>query len=312
MKGVKLLDYTNFEDRPVSTQYRDVLKTILKTGSWSPSRQGPRSITSIGLQMRFNILKDGFPLITERKIGFWKKGINELGAMINGVRTAEGFAAWGCDWWSDWVSEEKCRSRGLEPGDIGPASYGAMFHDWPDAYGETYDQFSHLVRQINEFPDDRTHLVSPWNGAWLARDSGRINKATIAPCHGWVQVRILDHKLNLHMTQRSGDVPIGVPSNMIQYAALQLLLCEITGFEPGEYVHTIIDAHIYEDQIPFVETILNRSPLQLPSVQLVSSIESFKPPVAHGNEPIHRLHGDLFEVFDYHPHPAIPGIPVAI
>jgi len=142
------LNYRPFEDRSVNTQYRDVLQTIVDNGEWSPTRQGPRTKTVIGLQMRFNLLLDGFPLITERKISFWKSGINELGAMINGVRTEEEFKRWGVNWWGDWVTEAKCAKRDLTTGDIGPASYGAMFHDWPDAYGATYDQFDHLVRQI--------------------------------------------------------------------------------------------------------------------------------------------------------------------
>jgi thymidylate synthase len=307
-----MFDYLPLEERSINTQYRNVLQTILDSSDWSPTRQGPRTKTAIGAQMRFNLLQDGFPLITERKIGFWRKGINELGAMINGVRTLEGFEAWGCGWWSDWTTEEKCAKRGLATGDIGPASYGAMFHDWPDDNGQTYDQFAHLVRQIQEFPYDKTHMVSPWNAAGLARDSGRINKATIAPCHGWVQVTILGETLHLHMTQRSGDVPIGVPSNMIQYAALQLLLCEITGYVPGQYVHTIVNAHIYEDQMEYVDEMLSRDPLPFPTMQLTMSPEEFKPPVEHDTELIHKLHGNLFEISDYYPHPAITGIPVAV
>lgn len=307
-----MFDYLPYEQRRPNTQYRNVLQTILDSGDWSPTRQGPRTKTAIGAQMRFNLLQDGFPLITERKVGFWKKGINELGAMINGVRTLEGFEAWGCGWWSDWTTEEKCAKRGLQTGDIGPASYGAMFHDWPDADGKTYDQFAHLVKQIQEFPSDKTHFISPWNGAWLARDSGRTNKATIAPCHGWVHVRVLGDKLSLHMLQRSGDVPIGVPSNMVQYAALQLLLCAITGYTPGEYVHTISDAHIYEDQMDYVEEMLTRSAIAFPTMQLAMPVEDFEPPVQHDAELVHRLHGNLFDLTDYNPHPAISGIPVAI
>ena len=306
-------DYAPYESRRANTQYVDVLRNIYENGAWSRSRQGPDTKTLVGMQMRFDLLRDGVPVITERSLGgFWKKGINELGAMINGVRTIEGFSAWGCDWWSPWGSAEKCAKRGLETGDIGPASYGAVFHDWPDAYGETYDQFAHLVQQIIENPYDKTHVVSPWYGSWLARDSDRVNKATIAPCHGWVQVIVLNNKLHLHMTQRSGDVPVGVPSNLVQYTALQLLLCSILGYTPGEYVHTIVNAHIYQDQMSDVEEILRREPRALPTLQLVQSPETFCPPVPHDTGLIHRLHGDLFELTDYHPHPPIMGIPVAV
>ncbi len=305
-------DFKYKDERIMNSQYRFLLEFILGNGEWTTTRQGPRTKVCTGMQMRFDLLSDGFPLITERKIGFWRKPINELGAMINGVRTAEDFAAWGCDWWGDWVTEEKCAKRGLKTGDIGPASYGAMFHDWPDEAGQTYDQFAHLVQQITEFPYDKTHVVSPWYGAWLARDSGRINKATIAPCHGWVQVTVIGDKLHLHMTQRSGDVPVGVPSNMVQYAALQLLLCRILGYTPGQYVHTIVNAHIYEDQVNMVEEMLSRKPRRLPTMQLVDGIGDFVPPTPHDSGLVHKLHGDLFVLNEYDPHPAIAGIPVAV
>lgn len=306
-------DFLPYEERKPNTQYADILRRIYEQGAWSKSRQGPDTKTLVGVQMRYDLLSDGVPLITERSLaGFWKKGICELGAMINGVRTVDGFSAWGCDWWGPWGSTEKCIKRGLEPGDIGPASYGAVFHDWPDAYGETYDQFAHLVHQIRENPYDKTHVVSPWHGAWLARDSGRVNKATIAPCHGWVQVIILGDKLHLHMTQRSGDVPVGVPSNLIQYSALQLLLCNILGYIPGEYVHTIVNAHIYRDQEATVEEILTRDPRALPTLQFALDPAEFEPSAPHDGDLIHKLHGDLFELTDYHPHPPIFGIPVAV
>lgn len=311
-KGQKMFSYAAVGKRIVNLQYREVLTKILDQGEWTPTRQGARTKTYTGAQMRFNLLTDGFPLITERSLkGFWKTGINELGAMINGVRFVKDFEAWGVNWWQPWGSPEKCEKRGLKPGDIGPASYGAMFHDWPDIHG-SFDQFAHLVEQIKEFPYDKTHVVSPWYGAWLARDSGRVNRATIAPCHGWVQVTITGKSLHLHMCQRSGDVPVGVPSNMVQYAALQLWLCYILGYQPGEYVHTIVNAHIYEDQLGAVYEMLDREPRRLPSVQLIDDPINFTPPRPHDKGLIHKLHGDLFVLEDYNPHPAISGIPVAV
>ncbi|MBA3679258.1 thymidylate synthase [Candidatus Saccharibacteria bacterium] len=308
-------EYLPFEERFENTQYHDALQEIINYGTWSePTRQGPRCLTRLGIQMRFDLLSDGFPVITDRSMkSFWRKPINELGAMMNGVHTVEGFKAWGCDWWESWGSEAKCSKRGLQTGDIGPSSYGPAFHNWPENDGSlTFDQFEHLLAQIVEFPNDRTHLVSPWNSAGLARDSGRVNLATIAPCHGWVQVRILNGKLNLHMKQRSGDMPIGVPSNLVQYGALMLLLCEITGLEPGEYIHYVVDAHIYEDQIEHVEMLLQRKPKRLPTIHLACELSDFDLSLACDDKPIHRLHSNLFELSDYNPHPAIPGIRVAI
>ena len=150
--------------------------------------------------------------------------IGELCAFINGARTLEELESFGCDWWDDWVTEEKCGRRGLEPGDLGPGSYGGAFHDFPNLDGTSFDQFGALVKQLVELPHIRTHFVSPWIPGGLSRAEGRVTQATIAPCHGWVHVRVLNDRLHLHLFQRSGDVPIGVPSNMVQYTALVLML----------------------------------------------------------------------------------------
>ena len=170
------------------------------------------------------------------------------------------------------------------------------------------DQFKHLVEQIREFPTDRTHFVTPWIPQYQVRGEGKTPKTTIAPCHGWVHTRVFGEspdelKLHLHMFQRSGDVPVGVPSNMIQYAALALMLEQLTGFEAVEFVHTISDAHMYEDQLPAVEELLNREPRRLPTVVLTEEGKKITD--------IHDFRGEHFEVTDYDPHPSIPGIPVA-
>jgi thymidylate synthase len=253
--------------------------------------------------MRFN-LKNGFPCITNRNIGgFWRGAIGELCAFINGATTLSEFEEFGCNWWGPWASEEKCVKRGLPIGDLGPGSYGGAFYDWPDWNGGSYDQFEHPIAQIRENPGDRTHVVSPWNGALLARDSGRINKATIAPCHGWLQVRIMNGKIHLHHTQRSGDVPIGIPSNMVQYGALLLMLEHLTGYKAGYYTHYIVDAHIYSDQTRASWEIVNRSDLRLPTVNLNEAGKEV--------DDIHNFRAEHFEISDYHAHPAMKGIPVA-
>ncbi len=295
--------YKPFSERVPDTQYRDLLKNILANGEFGETRQGPRAKTIIGAQMRFK-LANGFPVITDRSIkSFWQKPIGELCAFINGARTREQLAEFGCTWWDAWTSEEKTKKRGLEPGDIGPGSYGAAFHDFPTADGGSFDQFKHLVEQINEFPEMRTHFVTPWIPQYIVRGVGKLQKVTIAPCHGWIHVRIFNDKLHLHMFQRSGDVPIGVPSNMIQYAALALMLEHLTGFEAVEYVHTISDAHIYEDQIEYLTEMLEREPLRLPTVVLSEEGKKVTD--------IHDFRMEHFELSDYEPHPSIPKIPVA-
>lgn len=295
--------YKPFSERRPDSQYRDLLKNIVDNGEFSETRQGPRAKTVIGVQMHFN-LSNGFPLITDRSIGsFWRKPIGELCAFINGARTREQLAEFGCTWWDAWTSEEKTKKRGLEPGDIGPGSYGAAFHDFPAADGGSFDQFKHLVEQIKELPELRTHFVTPWIPQYIVRGEGKHQKVTIAPCHGWIHVRIINGKLHLHMFQRSGDVPIGVPSNMVQYAALALMLEHLTGFEAVEYVHTISDAHIYEDQIEYVLPMLEREPLRLPTVVLNDEGRKVTD--------IHDFRFEHFELSDYEPHPSIPKIPVA-
>jgi thymidylate synthase len=295
--------YRPYAERTPDSQYQHVLKTILEAGRFSETRQGPRAKTVIGVQMHF-LFENGFPLITDRNIGnFWRKPIGELCAFINGARTTGQLAEFGCTWWGAWTSEEKTRKRGLTPGDIGPGSYGAAFHDFPTADGGSFDQFKHLVEQIKELPNLRTHFVTPWIPQYIVRGKGKQQKVTIAPCHGWVHVRIIDDKISLHMFQRSGDVPIGVPSNMVQYSALALMLSHLTGYAVHEYVHTISDAHIYEDQIEKLLPMLDREPRCLPTVTLNDAGKRVTD--------IHDFRAEHFELSDYDPHPAIPKIPVA-
>lgn len=297
------MKYLDVEKRTPDYQYQNVLKNILEQGAVSPTRQGPDAITLIGQTMRFN-LENGFPLITERSVkGFWKKPIDELCAFINGVRTREGLAEYGVTWWDAWTTPEKSQKRGLEPGDIGPGSYGAAFHDFPTADGGSFDQFKHLVEQIKELPELRTHFVTPWIPQYIVRGEGKQQKVTLAPCHGWIHVRVIDGELYLHMFQRSGDVPIGVPSNMIQYAALLLMLEHLTGFKAKQYIHTISDAHIYEDQVDKVKEVISREPYTFPTVHLTEEGKKITD--------IHDFRGEHFELTDYTSHPFIAGIPVA-
>ena len=294
--------YTPYDQRTPDRQYRDLLGRILERGEQTPTRQGPPALTLMQQTMRFD-LANGFPMITERSLAtFWHKPIGELCAFINGATTLEELEAFGCDWWGDWATPEKTASRGLPPGDIGPGSYGGAFHDFPTREGPGFDQFQHLVEQIIELPADRTHFVSPWIPQYQVRGAGKVPRTTIAPCHGWVHVRILNGRLHLHMFQRSGDVPVGVPSNMVQYAALALMLAHLTGHEAAAYYHTISDAHIYADQVEQVQTMLERAPRRLPTVRLSE--------VGRSVTDIHDFRAEHFELADYDPHPGL-RIPVS-
>jgi thymidylate synthase len=186
-------------------------------------------------------------------------------------------------------------------GDLGPGSYGGAFHDFPTAEGPPYNQFKNIVEQIQEFPELRTHFISPWVPQYTIRGTGKTQKVVVCPCHGWLHIRIINGKLVLHMFQRSGDVPVGVPSNMIQYAALTIMLAQVTGYEAYEYVHTISDAHIYVDQIPMVEEIIARETKPFPTMTLINPTKD-----------IFAFRATDFELTDYEAGEPIKGIPVAV
>ena len=295
--------YRPYDAREPDAQYRQLLARIAADGIEVPTRQGPPALTLMQQTMRFD-LANGFPVITERSMkSFWRKPIGELCAFINGATTLEELAAFGCDWWDAWATPAKTSKRGLPPGDLGPGSYGGAFRRFPTVDGDEFDQFQHLVEQLRELPGDRTHFVSPWIPQYQVRGAGKTPQTTISPCHGWVHVRVLGGGLHLHMFQRSGDVPVGVPSNMVQYAALLLMLEQLTGIEAVAYYHTISDAHIYSDQLDHVRIMLEREERRLPTVYL--NDDGLKV------TDIHEFRAEHFEIADYAPHPFIGGIPVS-
>lgn len=298
-----LVEYAAYADRAPDSQYRTILAAILEHGAAAPTRQGPDALTLMQQTMSFD-LANGFPVITERSIAkFWRKPIGELCAFINGATTLDELAKFGCDWWGPWASEAKTSRRGLPSGDLGPGSYGGAFNNFPTSEGSGFDQFKHLVEQLTELPHDRTHFVSPWIPQYQIRGEGKVPKTTISPCHGWVHVRVIGGRLHLHMFQRSGDVPVGVPSNMIQYAALLLMLEHLTGIPAARYYHTVSDAHVYEDQVDSVKVMLDRESRRLPTVSLNES--------GRRVTDIHDFRAEHFDLSDYDPHPAIGSIPVA-
>jgi thymidylate synthase len=295
--------YKPYLSRYPDYEYYNLLRTIVDQGIISPSPQGIDCLTYLNHTMRFE-LSNGFPMITQRSLkSFWRKPIAELLVFMRGGRTQEELEAAGCDWWSQWTSLEKTSKRGLPEGDIGPGSYGPAFHDFPMPNGETFDQISNLVQTIIDRPNDRRALVVPWIPYLVAKNTLVEPQVTIAPCHGTIYVRILGGQLHLTMVQRSGDVPVGVPSNMIQYAALTLMLAQVTGYPAASYSHHILDAHIYIDQLKYVDVLLRRAPKRLPTVQLSDEGKQIKD--------IFAFTPDHFVLSDYHPDQSIKGIPVA-
>ena len=296
--------YLPYGRRAADTQYRERMAIILAQGEKiSSTPQGVPAITCIGLPSMIFKLENGVPLITERSIPFWRSAIGEICGFINGVTEEEVLGKeFGCPWWKPWVTEEKAREIGIEHGNLGPASYGGGFKHYPRPDGSTFDQISHAVSQLKKYPYIRTVHITPWIPFWIGR--GGFQKAAVSPCHGWMFFRVINNQLWMQMHQRSADFPVGVPANMIQYAALLLMFGHVTGYKPDTFVHSFFDAHIYEDQIPRVQEMMRRTPKRLPSLHLtkeglaITDIFDFRP--------------KHFELCDYNPHPAIKDIPVAI
>jgi len=276
------------------TQYQDRLEFILYRGERiRETPQGIGALTCFGTlaPMVFD-LSNGVPLITERSCaGFWRKAVAEIIAFINGARTLDEIASYGCDFWEDYRTKET-PGLNLPPGDLGPGSYGPAFHNFPMPDGGTLNQFEQVLEQIRNYPNIRTHRVTPWIPFYTARGPKR--KVNVAPCHGFLHFRVINGKLHMRMDQRSADFPIGVPSNMLQYAALLLMVCQVTGYAPGNFVHSFADAHIYENQLDAVRLLLTRRPRPFPMLRLDPSVRD-----------LFAFRVEHFSLEEYDPHPAM-------
>lgn len=287
--------YKPYEERTPDKQYQNRLKQILETGVLvKDTPQGVGAITCFGeLPPMVFDLSNGVPLITERKIGFWKKPVAEIIAFINGARHIDQIEQFGCNFWEDYRTKKKADAFGLPLGDLGPASYGGAFHDFPMPNGKGFNQFAHIVEQLKKYPSVRTHVVTPWIPFMLGRNPGQ-QKAVVAPCHGWLHFRVFEGKLSMRMDQRAADFPIGVPSNLIQYAALLLMVAQVTGLTPFKFIHSFSDAHIYEDQIPQVRELLMREPRRFPTLTMNPRVTD-----------LFAFRVEDFEISDYEPHPSM-------
>ena len=281
--------YKPYDDRTPDSQYRDRVKFVLENGVWGPTPQKIPGLTCFGTvpAMVFD-LSNGAPIITDRKLGFWRKAVIEIIAFANGVRDIHKLVELGCDYWDAYLG--KGVKYGLPPEDLGPGSYGAAFHDFPMPNGGGFNQYAALIRQIMERPELRTHFISPWIPFLNFRGPDR--KVVVSPCHGTQQYRVRNGKLDLLMWQRSGDFPLGIPSNMAQYTAMLLMVARATGLEPGTYIHQFGDAHIYENQIEQMQVLVEREPKRLPTLTLSPDANDF----------FSTTIAD-FELTDYEPHP---------
>ena len=277
-----MISYKPYKERTPDTQYRELLQRICDEGQIVDTQQEHPAKMIVGHQMRFR-LENGFPIITERDLVSpgetagpqYVSALAELAAFLNGARTLNEMKHFGCGWWSRWVTPAKCAKRGLEAGDLGPGSYGPAFHDFPMPDGNTFNQFESVIEEIRELPHLRTHFISPWIPFYIPRRKGHQQKVVVAPCHGWVHVLINPKgEMTLHHFQRSADAPVGLVFNIVQYAALLLMLAQVTDCTPKELVYTTSDTHIYEKQLPDVEKLLQTESGRFPTVILDPSVKN--------------------------------------
>ncbi len=289
------MNYLPYSERVPDTQHSDLMRKILSEGRVINPIHGEPAYMLMGLQMRFN-MRNGFTLIPTRDLTKSFPGaLGELAGFLHGAHTLEELQEYGCPkvFWERWVTKEKCEMFGLPEHELGPGSYGPGWTAPPDEHGKPFDQIGHLIKQIKERPYLRTHFLSPWIPCFTLQHSTLVRKVVVAPCHGWVHILAFPEtkELSLHHFQRSGDVPVGVVLNMVEYAALGMLLAREIGYEFVEYVHTISDAHIYKSQIPYVEELLAREPRPFPTVTL-------DPAITH----VLDARREHFTLTDYHPH----------
>ena len=258
-------------------QYLDLLKHILDKGVPKPDRTGTGTLSVFGYQMRFD-LRDSFPLLTTKKVHF-KGIIHELLWFLQGNTNTEYLNQNGVRIWDEWADEN---------GNLGPV-YGAQWRSWSTADGQAIDQISNVVEQIRTDPDSRRLVVSAWN-------VGDLDKMKLAPCHALFQFYVVDGVLSCQLYQRSADVFLGVPYNIASYAALTMMIAQVTDLKVGEFIHTFGDVHIYDNHREQVDKQIQRSPRQLPTLKLNPDVRS-----------IFDFQYEDFDLQGYDPHPHIKG-----
>ncbi|MGA2405441.1 MAG: thymidylate synthase [Bacteroidales bacterium] len=258
-------------------QYLDLLDHVLKTGTEKKDRTGTGTISVFGYQMRFN-LDEGFPLLTTKKLHL-KSIIHELLWFISGDTNTKYLNDNGVKIWNEWADKD---------GNLGPV-YGYQWRSWPSEDGKKIDQLENVIGSIKKSPDSRRHIINAWN-------VGELDKMALPPCHILFQFYIAGGRLSCQLYQRSADIFIGVPFNIASYSLLTLMVAQVTGLKPGDFVHTLGDAHIYLNHIDQVKLQLTREPYKLPTMTLNSEVTS-----------ILKFRYDDFTLSDYIAHPHIKG-----
>ena len=258
-------------------QYLDLLRHILDNGVDRGDRTGTGTRSVFGYQMRFD-LADGFPLVTTKKTHL-KSIIHELLWFIKGDTNVRYLQENGVRIWNEWADEN---------GDLGHI-YGYQWRSWPDYKGGFVDQLAVAIDQIKNNPTSRRIIVSAWN-------VGDLDNMNLPPCHAFFQFYVADGRLSLQLYQRSADTFLGVPFNIASYALLLMVVAQVTGLEPGEFIHTLGDTHIYHNHFDQVRLQLSREPRKLPRMILNPAVKD-----------INEFTFDDFTLEGYDPHPHIAG-----
>ena len=274
--------------------YLDLLQTILDNGTRKSDRTGTGTLSLFGYQLRFD-LSEGFPAVTTKKLHF-KSIIHELLWFLAGDTNTRYLNENGVRIWDEWATEE---------GELGPV-YGAQWRNWVAPDGRHIDQISRLLDDLRERPDSRRHIVSAWNPALLPdetrspKDNAAAGLQALPPCHTMFQFHVADGRLSCQLYQRSADVFLGVPFNIASYSLLTMMIAQVVGLKPGDFVHTFGDVHIYLNHLEQVQTQLSREPYPLPEMRLNPEVKD-----------LFAFRYDDFELLNYQCHPAIRA-PIAV
>lgn len=258
-------------------QYLDLLSHVMEHGVEKRDRTGTGTVSTFGYQMRFD-LSERFPVLTTKKLHL-KSIIYELLWFLSGNTNVRYLQEKGVKIWNEWADPD---------GNLGPV-YGYQWRSWPAADGRTIDQVKGVVSSLKNNPDSRRHIISAWN-------VGELEKMALPPCHILFQFYVADGRLSCQLYQRSADIFLGVPFNIASYSLLTLMMAQVTGLKPGEFIHTLGDAHIYLNHIEQVRLQLTREPRRLPLMHLNPEVKD-----------ILEFRYEDFTLTEYDPHPAIKG-----
>ena len=255
--------------------YLDLLRHVMDSGAQKGDRTGTGTLSVFGYQMRFD-LRERFPMVTTKELHF-KSIIHELLWFLSGSTNVKYLQDHGVRIWNEWADEN---------GELGPV-YGSQWRSWRGADGQSIDQITNVIQQIQSNPNSRRLIVSAWNAA-------EIDKMKLPPCHAFFQFYVANGELSCQLYQRSADIFLGVPFNIASYAALTMMIAQVTGLRPGEFVHTLGDAHLYSNHLEQATLQLQRQPFEPPKLRLNPEVQS-----------IFDFKFTDFELIDYQCHPHI-------